>query len=141
MSTCDISKYESSISIFEHFMTKFHELPEQPSYYIQVCNTTHDFSQQNMFVFYIMFSWIVRHETLYSPFKIISLISRPDNKAYWQNWEPSTPKNSKHVCSASESSSYEDYMAIYVLSTICKPYHFVGFQIDFEGYWKVLNRW
>ena len=32
MSTCDISKYEWSISIFEHFMTKFHELPEQPSY-------------------------------------------------------------------------------------------------------------
>ena len=32
MSTCDISKYERSISIFEHFMTKFHELPEQPSY-------------------------------------------------------------------------------------------------------------
>ena len=26
MSTRDISKYESSISIFEHFMTKFHEL-------------------------------------------------------------------------------------------------------------------
>ena len=33
MSTCDISKYELSISIFEHFMTKFHELPEQPSYF------------------------------------------------------------------------------------------------------------
>ena len=32
MSTCDISKYEWSISIIEHFMTKFHELPEQPSY-------------------------------------------------------------------------------------------------------------
>ena len=32
MSTCDISKHERSISIFEHFMTKFHELPEQPSY-------------------------------------------------------------------------------------------------------------
>ena len=32
MSTCDIAKYEKSISIFEHFMTKFHELPKQPSY-------------------------------------------------------------------------------------------------------------
>ena len=32
MSTYDISKYEWSISIFEHFMTKFHELPEQSSY-------------------------------------------------------------------------------------------------------------
>ena len=28
-------------------------------------------------------------------------------------------------------------MAIYVLSTIFQPYHFVGFQIDFEGYGKV----
>ena len=26
------------------------------------------------------------------------------------------------------------HMAIYVLSTIFQPYHFVGFQIDFEGY-------
>ena len=32
MSTCDISKYGWSISIFEHFMSKFHELPEQPSH-------------------------------------------------------------------------------------------------------------
>ena len=32
MSTCDISKHERNISIFEHFMTKFHEFPEQPSY-------------------------------------------------------------------------------------------------------------
>ena len=56
-------------------------------YYIQVCNNTQDFSQQNMFVF-IIFSWIVRNETLYSLFKIITLISRPDNMAYWQNWEP-----------------------------------------------------
>ena len=30
MSTCNFSKYEWSKSIFEHFMTKFHELPEQP---------------------------------------------------------------------------------------------------------------
>ena len=109
-------------------------------YYIQVCNNTQDFSQQNMFVF-IIFSWIVRHETLLQSFQIISFISRQDNMAYWQNWEPSTPKNSKHVCSASESSSYEDYMAIYVLSTIFQPYHFASFQIDFEEYWKVLNRW
>ena len=63
-------------------------------YYIQLCNNTQDLSQQNMFVF-IIFSWIVRHETLYSPFKIIFLISRPDNMPYWQNWEPSTPKNFK----------------------------------------------
>ena len=41
-------------------------------YYIQVCNNTQDFSQQNMFVF-IIFSWIVRHETLYSPFKLFHL--------------------------------------------------------------------
>ena len=34
MSTCDISKHErcTCISLFEGFMTKFHELPEQPSY-------------------------------------------------------------------------------------------------------------
>ena len=64
---------------------------------LNVCSNTQDFSQQNMFVF-IIFSWIVRHETL--------IISRPDNLVYWQNWQPSTPKNSKHVCSASESSSY-----------------------------------
>ena len=32
MSTCDISKNERIILIFENFMTKFHELPEQPSY-------------------------------------------------------------------------------------------------------------
>ena len=49
-------------------------------YYIQVCNNTQDFSQQNMFVF-IIYSWIVRYETLYSPFKINSLISSPDNMA------------------------------------------------------------
>ena len=36
MCTCDISKYEWSISIFEHFMTKFHELPKQPSYQFQI---------------------------------------------------------------------------------------------------------
>ena len=41
-------------------------------YYIQVCNNTHDFSQRNMFVF-IIFSWIVRHETHYSPFKLFHL--------------------------------------------------------------------
>ena len=35
MSTYDISKHERSISIFEHFMTKFHELPEQPSYVLK----------------------------------------------------------------------------------------------------------
>ena len=32
MSFCDIKKNERIISIFENFMTKFHELPEQPSY-------------------------------------------------------------------------------------------------------------
>ena len=32
MSTCDILKHERGILIFEHFMTKFHELPKQPSY-------------------------------------------------------------------------------------------------------------
>ena len=32
MSTCNISKYELCISIFEQCMTKFHELPKQPSY-------------------------------------------------------------------------------------------------------------
>ena len=32
MSTCDISNNETIISIFEHFVTKFHELPELPSY-------------------------------------------------------------------------------------------------------------
>ena len=36
MPTCDISKYEWSISIFEYFMTKFHELPEQPSYKLRL---------------------------------------------------------------------------------------------------------
>ena len=40
MSTCDISKYEWSISIFEHFMTKFHKLPEQPSYPIFQASTS-----------------------------------------------------------------------------------------------------
>ena len=109
-------------------------------YYIQVCNNTQDFSQQNMFVF-IIFSWICSTWDPLQSFQIISLISRQDNMAYWQNWEPSTPKNSKHVCSASESNSYEDYMAIYILSTIFQPYHFASFQIDFEGYWKVLKWW
>ena len=37
MSTCDISKHEGSISIFEHLMTEFHELPEQPSY-LKLCS-------------------------------------------------------------------------------------------------------
>ena len=32
MSTCDISKNERIVKIFKHFMTKFHELPEQPTY-------------------------------------------------------------------------------------------------------------
>ena len=99
-------------------------------YYMQVCNNTQDYSQQNMFVF-IIFSWIVRHETLYSPFKLFHLFHA---KTTWHIGKTEIPKNSKHVCSASESSSYEDYMAIYVLSTIFQPYHFVSFQIDFEGY-------
>ena len=43
---------------------------------------------------------------------------------------------SLNMCALLQSplSSYEDYMAIYVLSTICQPYDFAGFQIDFEGY-------
>ena len=43
-------------------------------------------------------------------------------------------KTLKHVSSASGSRSYEDYMAIYMLSTIFQPYHFVGVQIGFVGY-------
>ena len=34
MPTCDISNFERIISIFDNFMTKFHELPEQPSYLV-----------------------------------------------------------------------------------------------------------
>ena len=102
-------------------------------YYIQVCNNTQDFSQQNMFVF-IIFSWIVRHETLYSPFKLFHVFHAKTTWHIGKNENHQHLKNSKHVCSASESSSYEDYMAIYVLSTIFQPYHFASFQIDFEGY-------
>ena len=78
------------------------------------------------------------------PFTVLSnyfTYFTPRQHGILANWEPSTPKNCKHVCSASESSSYEDYMAIYVLSTIFQPYHFASFQVDFEGYWKFLNRW
>ena len=59
-------------------------------YYIQVCNNTQDFSQQNMFVF-IIFSWIVRHETLYSPFKLFHLF-------YAQTtWHIGKTENHKHL--------------------------------------------
>ena len=41
MSTCDMSKNERIISIFETFMTKFHELPKQPSYQYFSCVYQH----------------------------------------------------------------------------------------------------
>ena len=44
MSTCDILKHERGILIFEHFMTKFHELPEQPSYLGCIINENLDFT-------------------------------------------------------------------------------------------------
>ena len=50
-------------------------------YYIQVCNNTQDFSQQNMFVFIIFFLDCSTWDPLQS-FQIISLISRPDDMAY-----------------------------------------------------------
>ena len=48
MSTCDISNYEWIISVIEHFMTKFDELPEQPSYHpkIGVCESILTYEQK-----------------------------------------------------------------------------------------------
>ena len=79
-------------------------------YYIQVCNNTQDFSQQNMFVCIIFLGLFDMR-----PFIVLSkLFHLFHAQTIWHIGKTESHRHLKtlnSVCSASESSSYEDYMS------------------------------